>query len=193
MGSPPAAGAPAGHSSPTTTPPPPPGEACPLCGSPLHPEQEWCLHCGAAARTRLAASPNWKAPIAAVLVVLALSLGVLAAALVKLAGNTGPGRAASTTTVTTAAATVAPTQTAASPPSATPGSSTPSTSTPAGTTPAKTRPNGADGKARTPATGAAGSATTTPRTGSSASPSTGIGGVSKDLEERIRKQARSGK
>ena len=64
-------------------------EACPLCGAPLSPEQDWCLRCGAAARTRLAATPNWKAPIATIAVVAALALGVLAAALVKLAGGSG--------------------------------------------------------------------------------------------------------
>jgi len=42
------------------------GEACPLCGAPLHPEQAWCLSCGAAARTRLAAAPGWRGPIGAV-------------------------------------------------------------------------------------------------------------------------------
>jgi hypothetical protein len=98
-----------------TSPPPPAGgtaapapathagEACPLCGAPLHPEQDWCLSCGAAARTRLAASPNWKAPTAAVGVVVALSLGVLAAALVALAGGSGNGAAPSTAVVTGAA------------------------------------------------------------------------------------------
>ena len=45
-----------------TAAPPPADEACPLCGAPLAPEQEWCLRCGAAARTRLAASPAWKTP-----------------------------------------------------------------------------------------------------------------------------------
>jgi predicted amidophosphoribosyltransferase len=63
-----------------------PQEACPLCGAPLKPEQSWCLRCGAAARTRLAAQPKWKALVAALLMVVVLSLGVLAAALVKLAG-----------------------------------------------------------------------------------------------------------
>ena len=61
-------------------------ESCPLCGAPLKPEQSWCLHCGAAARTRLAAQPKWKALVAVLLLVVVLSLGVLAAALVKLAG-----------------------------------------------------------------------------------------------------------
>jgi hypothetical protein len=52
----------------------------------LSPEQSWCLRCGAAARTRLAAQPKWKALVVALLLVVVLSLGILAAALVKLAG-----------------------------------------------------------------------------------------------------------
>jgi hypothetical protein len=77
-------------------------EACPLCGAPLDPRQDWCLQCGAAARTRLAATPNWRAPIAAIAVAVALALGVLAAALVELAGDSGSSPPASTSTVTTA-------------------------------------------------------------------------------------------
>ncbi len=103
-------------------------EACPLCGSPLDPRQDWCLSCGAAARTRLAATPNWKGPVAAIAVVAVLALGVLAAALVKLAGGSGSGAAPVTTTVTTAPAASAP----VTPTSATPGVPTtiaPSTST----------------------------------------------------------------
>jgi hypothetical protein len=49
-------------------------------------EQSWCLHCGAAARTRLAAQPKWKVLVAVFAVIVVLSLGVLAAALVTLAG-----------------------------------------------------------------------------------------------------------
>ncbi|HTA96110.1 MAG TPA: hypothetical protein VK730_00530 [Solirubrobacteraceae bacterium] len=63
-----------------------PRELCPLCQTPLRPDQNWCLRCGAAARTRLAAQPKWKALVVALLLVVVLSLGVLAAALVKLAG-----------------------------------------------------------------------------------------------------------
>ncbi|HEX4837896.1 MAG TPA: hypothetical protein VFV03_05170 [Solirubrobacteraceae bacterium] len=63
----------------------PPHERCPLCGAPLKPEQDWCLRCGAAARTRLAAPPKWKALAIALLLVVGVSLGVLTAALVKLA------------------------------------------------------------------------------------------------------------
>jgi hypothetical protein len=61
-------------------------ESCPLCGTPLHATQEWCLSCGAAARTRLAATPRWRAPLVALGVVIVLAVGVLTAALVSLAG-----------------------------------------------------------------------------------------------------------
>ena len=87
----------------TSNPQLPSRDICPLCGGPLHSEQEWCLRCGAAARTRLAAAPNWRGPAIALAVIVAISLGVLAASLVKLAGGSG-----SSTTVTTAAAVIAP-------------------------------------------------------------------------------------
>lgn len=83
-------------------------DICPLCGGPLHSEQEWCLRCGAAARTRLAAAPNWRGPAIAVALIVAISLGVLAASLVKLAGDSGSG---SSTTVAVGA--LAPGTTAA--------------------------------------------------------------------------------
>ena len=63
-----------------------PSETCPLCRSPLRPEQDWCLRCGAGARTRLAAPAKWKALAIALALIVVLSLGVLAAALIKLAG-----------------------------------------------------------------------------------------------------------
>jgi hypothetical protein len=91
-------------------------DACPLCGGPLEAEQEWCLSCGAAARTRLAATPGWRGPIVAIVAVIALSLGVLAAALIDLAGGSGPTRTQVTRTVTTpAAATPAPVSPTATP------------------------------------------------------------------------------
>ncbi len=98
----------------------PPAERCPLCGAALRGDQEWCLHCGAAARTRLAATPDWKAPLVTLAVIAALALGILAAALVKLAGDSGPAPSPRTTTVTSAGpAPAAPTTaaTAALPPS----------------------------------------------------------------------------
>jgi uncharacterized OB-fold protein len=61
-------------------------EVCPLCGASLKPEQDWCLRCGAGARTRLAAPPKWKALAIALVLVVVLALGVLAAALIQLSG-----------------------------------------------------------------------------------------------------------
>jgi predicted amidophosphoribosyltransferase len=61
-------------------------EACPLCSAPLRADQDWCLRCGAAARTRLAAPAKWKALVAVLLTVVAISLAVLIVALVKLSG-----------------------------------------------------------------------------------------------------------
>jgi hypothetical protein len=61
----------------------------------------------------MATSSNWKGPIIAIAVVATLALGVLAASLVKLAGNFESTPAPTTVTVTTAApAAVAPTTTA---------------------------------------------------------------------------------
>jgi hypothetical protein len=141
-------------------------EACPLCGAPLAAEQEWCLRCGAAARTRLAAAPSWKGPLVAVAVVAVLALAVLAAALVKLAGDTGPAPAPLTRTVTSPAAATTPT---AVPPGA--ATSAPATTAPATTTPATTAPGATSGPVQ-PKTGASGAQTRT----SPASPATGGGG-----------------
>jgi len=112
-------------------------EACPLCGAPLGPEQEWCLHCGAAARTRLATSSNWKAPIIAIATVAVLSLGVLAVSLAALAGNFGSS-ATHATTITTPAASASTTA------SSTPESSSPSATSPS-TTAGSTYPGTATG------------------------------------------------
>ena len=112
-------------------------DSCPMCGAPLHPDQEWCLRCGAAARTRVASSSNWKAPIVAVAVVAAFALAVLAAALVKLAGNSGSPASAVATSVTRPAsvtspgtATTTPAPSATTPSATTPGASTPVTAPP---------------------------------------------------------------
>jgi hypothetical protein len=120
--------------------PPPPttragGGVCPLCGTPLHPDQEWCLRCGAAARTRLATSSNWRAPIVTIAVVATLSLGVLAAAIVDLAGGFGSTTTPTPTTVTAPPAVVPPTT------SATPGTSAPGATAPSPGTPTVTQPS----------------------------------------------------
>ncbi|MGN6372528.1 MAG: hypothetical protein ACTHM1_06010 [Solirubrobacteraceae bacterium] len=83
-----AAGAPTAAPPPDVTPAAAstPREACPLCGTPLQADQDWCLRCGAAARTRLAAPPKWKGLVVTLVAVAAISLAVLAVALVKLVG-----------------------------------------------------------------------------------------------------------
>jgi hypothetical protein len=110
-------------------------DVCPLCGAALLAEQDWCLRCGAAARTRLAAAPDWKIPVVALAVVVVLSLGVLTAALVKLAGNsTSPA-----TATTAAAVTPAPVAPAAVAPAA----ATPTTATaPTAAAPGAVQPGG---------------------------------------------------
>jgi hypothetical protein len=127
----------------------PAAESCPLCGAPLDPDQDWCLRCGAAARTRLATSPVWRAPIVALAVVAVLALGVLAAALVKIAGKSG----STTTTITRSvpfAATPTPTATTNAPTSTqvAPGTRI-STTGSGGVAPSSTTP-GAGAKPSTP-------------------------------------------
>jgi hypothetical protein len=129
---------------------PQPAEGCPLCGSPLQGEQEWCLRCGAAARTRLASTPNWRAPLVLLGLMIVLGLGVLAAALVSLAGGSGSTPATTITrtvtttsiTPTTPGATTTPTTPGATVPTTptTPGASTPGATTPTGATPGGTAP-----------------------------------------------------
>jgi len=86
----------------------PASEPCPLCGTPLQRNQDWCLGCGAAARTRLASPPRWRPAIVVLAAVVCVSLGVLAAALVALAGGDTP--APVSTRIVTAAAAPAATQ-----------------------------------------------------------------------------------
>jgi hypothetical protein len=52
------------------TPPPetpvqpgPPERRCPRCGSALAADQEWCLHCGAAAGTEVVEARGWRVPL----------------------------------------------------------------------------------------------------------------------------------
>jgi hypothetical protein len=159
-------------------------EACPLCGSPLNPDQDWCLRCGAAARTRLAATPNWRGPIAAIAVVAVLALGVLAAALVKLAGGSGSSAAPTTTTTVAApvaSAPVAPTTTAVAPSTAT---------TPAATVPgATTTPSGGVSVPSTTAGAVAppGAATTTTPGDASTGTSTGLNAKERATLEKLLK------
>lgn len=70
---------------------------CPRCGAYVAPEQDWCLECGAPARTRLAPTPSWRAPIALVAVVVLLAGLVLAVAFTELTKDDGKVSAATTT------------------------------------------------------------------------------------------------
>jgi hypothetical protein len=97
---------------------------CPRCSAPLTPDQDWCLQCGLAARTRLAPTPDWRLPLVAAIVAALLGAGGLAFAFVKLTSDDGPVTttttpaattttpAATTTTTTTTATTTAPSTTA---------------------------------------------------------------------------------
>jgi len=99
---------------------------CPRCGATVASEQDWCLECGAPARTRLAPTPNWRLPLAALATVVVVAGLALAIAFVALTKDDGKVRSA---TVTSAPAQPDEQTTAAPPPStATPGS----TATPAG-------------------------------------------------------------
>jgi hypothetical protein len=150
----------AGEPIPLATPSPA-SEACPLCATPLGPDQDWCLRCGAAARTRLAATPNWKAPILAIAVVAVLALGVLAAALVKLAGGSSAASPPVTTTITaaTAPAMTAPAATTPSSAATTPGAAATTPNSATTTTPGVAGAQGAATVTTTP--GAPGSTTVT--------------------------------
>jgi hypothetical protein len=90
------------------TPPPPDGagnpeEHCPICGAPLREDQDWCLRCGTAARTRLAPVPRWRPLVVVIAIVALLSIAGLAVALVELAGGSSQNGTATGTVATTAA------------------------------------------------------------------------------------------
>jgi len=71
--------------------PPAPAEpatrACPRCGAPLTPDQEWCLNCGADVGARVATTPRWKVPVILVGMLVAAALAAVVLALVELADD----------------------------------------------------------------------------------------------------------
>jgi cell division septation protein DedD len=91
-----------------TTPEPATERACPRCGAPLAPDQEWCLSCGTAVGTRVASTPAWRAPVAIVGALLALLAGALMLALVELSGDPQPVAKAPPATPAPAPTSVAP-------------------------------------------------------------------------------------
>jgi hypothetical protein len=107
---------------------------CPRCAAPVGSDQDWCLACGDAARTRLVPTPNWHAPIAFVAVVAVLAGLALAIAFVTLTNDAEPpapansqaappapdtGQPQATTTAAPPATTAAPPATAPVPPAGT--------------------------------------------------------------------------
>jgi hypothetical protein len=69
---------------------PPPGSLrCPRCSATVGPDQDWCLECGAPARTRLAPTPNWQLPTVAIGAIILLAGALLAFAFVELTNDDG--------------------------------------------------------------------------------------------------------
>jgi hypothetical protein len=128
---------------------PPQGRApaplrCPRCGADVAPEQDWCLECGAPARTRLAPTPNWRLPLAVIAVVVLLAGLALALAFNSLTrddGNVVASTAPTTAPVqpnetATQSIPTAPPETATTASSSQPSSTTPpSSATPSSATP----------------------------------------------------------
>ena len=76
--------------APPGAPPAPGTIACPRCATVIGPDQDWCLACGAPARTRLVPTPNWRAPVALLALIAALAGIALAVAFVALTNDTEP-------------------------------------------------------------------------------------------------------
>ena len=137
-----------------TAAPPTDGTACPRCGAHVASNQDWCLNCGDAARTRLVPTPNWRLPIAIVAIVCALALLAIAVSFVQLTRDDAPvtpTTPTATTPATAPPATTAPPTTTA-PPAATttvPGATTPGATTPGATTPGATTTAPAPGQTTT--------------------------------------------
>jgi SPOR domain len=124
--------------TPAPTEAPPQAGACARCGAPLHPGQEWCLECGAAARTKVVGGANWKVPVLVVATIVLLAGAALAYAWISVSDDAGrsaeklartnPAPTASTPTVPAPATATTPAGTATTAPGAT--ATTPSTTTP---------------------------------------------------------------
>lgn len=113
--------------------PAPPRRAipCPRCGAPLDGEQGWCLECGLAARTRLARTPNWRAPLVFGAVIGLACIVALIVAFLVLTSNNAP-------LPTTAAPATAPPATTAAPAS----TAVPTTTAPPAVATTPTTPGG---------------------------------------------------
>lgn len=94
--------------------------ACPRCGAIVEGEQSWCLECGLAARTRLARTPNWRAPLFAAGAIGLAAIVALIVAFLVLTGDNAP-------LPTTAAPATAPAPTTAAPVTTAPVTTVPTT------------------------------------------------------------------
>jgi hypothetical protein len=139
---------------------------CPRCSAPIGPDQDWCLECGAPARTRLAQTPNWQLPTVAIGAIVAIAGALLAFAFVKLTNDDG-----TTPVGTTPSAVVETTQSTATVLPATVTTTAPTVTTTAPTGPAV--PSTVPGQTAPGATGQTSTATQPPRTGTAPSPTTG--------------------
>ncbi|HWI21994.1 MAG TPA: hypothetical protein VNT22_05195 [Baekduia sp.] len=74
---------------------------CPRCTAAVPGDQDWCLKCGQAARTRILKAPNWRLPTALMALVIAVSIGALAFSFVRLTEDPAPPRWIPQPTVTT--------------------------------------------------------------------------------------------
>jgi hypothetical protein len=86
--------------------------ACPRCGETVAPDQDWCLNCGAAARTKIVPAPDWRKPVAVLATLLVLSLVAISVAYVDLTNDPTPPKVVPVPTVKTVTA-PAPTTTTA--------------------------------------------------------------------------------
>jgi uncharacterized OB-fold protein len=130
---------------------PPQDYACPRCGAPLRPDQDWCLQCGAAVTTHVAGAPGWRTPVAIVGVVLLLAAAGLLVAFLELSDDADRvARAPSSTPAAIEVDTPTPTPTASptATPSPTPTASPSATPTPSSGVPPL--PSATPGKTPTP-------------------------------------------
>jgi hypothetical protein len=155
--------------APPGAPPAPGTIACPRCATAVGPDQDWCLACGAPARTRLVPTPNWRAPVAVLATVILLAGVALAIAFVALTNDTEPAAPVDSQAPPPSATTTQPPASA----QPTPTQTTPTASTPTGATTGQGTATGAGGTAGT-TTGEGGASGTGTTTGQGTS--TGEGG-----------------
>jgi cytoskeletal protein RodZ len=116
---------------------------CERCGARMAPEQDWCLECGTAARTRLLRPPGFALPIAIVLAVVAVVAVALVLAINAVSDDAQ--RAVSSSPLTTATAPAKTKTTKRAAPTKTTTTSTVTTATSTSTTPGADAATGADG------------------------------------------------